>query len=245
ILATKILDGRVCLFCDGTPHVLYMPELFIENLQKSEDLYHRSLISSTLRIIRFLGFIISVFLPGLYISIVTFNPEMLPPPFLITIIASMEKTPFPEAIEILFLTLMMELLKESGTRLPRTLGSAVSIVGALVIGESAVSAGIVSSPSVIIVALSAVSGYIIPNLKEFTTIYKLLFIILCSTMGLIGFGAGIIVMLTQLSSIKSFGVPIMSFFGKNDLKDSLIRFPTKQLKYRPASIQKDNLKRMS
>jgi spore germination protein KA len=221
-----------------------MPELFIENLQRAEDYYHRAPIATFLRIIRLMGFLISVMLPGLYVAMATFNPEMLPPFFLVTIISAMERTPFPEAIEILFLVLMMELLKESGTRLPKTLGSAVSIVGALIIGEAAVNAGLVSAPSVIIVALSAVSGFIVPNLNEFTTLYKIIFILLGSIMGLIGIGTAMIIMLTQLISVRSFGVPIMSFFHRSDLKDGLLRFPTSLLRYRPASIQKDNLKRM-
>lgn len=244
IVASKIMEGRVCVICDGTPHVIYMPELFIENLQRAEDHYHRSFIASFMRFIRLIGFFISVILPGFYISIATFNPEMLPPFFLLSIITAMEKTPFPEAIEILFLVLMMELLKESGTRLPKTLGSAVSIVGALIIGEAAVNAGLVSAPSVIIVALSTVAGFIVPNLNEFITFYKILFILFGASMGLVGIGACMVIMLVQVSSIRSYGVPIMSFFHKTDLKDNIIRAPLKKLKYRPASIQKDNLRRM-
>ncbi|NLL56332.1 MAG: spore germination protein [Clostridiales bacterium] len=244
VIASKIMEGRVCLFCDGSPHALYLPELFIENLQRSEDYYHRAPIATFLRIIRFIGFLISVILPGFYVGMATFNPEMLPPSFLVTIISSMEQTPFPEAIEILFLVLMMELLKESGTRLPKALGSAVSIVGALIIGEAAVNAGIVSAPSVIIVALSAVAGFIVPNLNEFTTIYKLIFIIFASLMGIIGLAAVLVIMITQLSAMRSFDIPIMSFFHKNELKDSLLRFPTRHLRFRPASIQRENFKRI-
>ncbi|HOO22433.1 MAG TPA: spore germination protein [Clostridia bacterium] len=244
IVAAKLMEGRVCVFVDGTPHVIYIPELFIENLQKCEDMYHRSVIASVLRIIRLLGLIIAVLLPGFYISISTFNPEMLPPYFLITVITSTERTPFPEAVEILFLVLMMELLKESGTRLPKTLGSAVSIVGALIIGQAAVDAGLVGAPSVIIVALSAVASFIVPNLNEFVTVYKLIFIVLGALMGLIGLGAGLFFALAQLAAVRSFGIPILNSFNKSELSDGLIRLPMKDLKYRPEAIQKQNIKRM-
>jgi spore germination protein KA len=244
IAAAKIMEGRVCVFCDGTPHVLYVPEMFIENIQSSEDYYQRTIFASFIRIVRFIGLAISVMLPGLAISIFTFNPEMLPPTFLINLIVATEKTPFPEAIEVIFLVLMLELLKESGTRLPKTLGSAVSIVGALIIGQAAVDAGLVGAPTVIVVALTSVASYIIPNLNEFTTVYKIVFLLLSTTFGLIGIGAGIIIMLTQLSATNSFGVPIMNFFQKEDFKDSFIRYPLSELKFRPSSIQRENYRRI-
>ncbi|NCA66806.1 MAG: spore germination protein [Clostridia bacterium] len=243
IVAARILEGRVAIICDGTPHVLTIPELFIENIHSSEDYYHRTFFASFLRALRMIALFISILLPGLSVSIINFNAEMLPSTFLISLVALSEKTPFPEAVEIFFLILMLELLKESGTRLPKTIGSAVSIVGALIIGEAAVRAGLVGAPTVIIVALTAVTSFIIPSLNEFTTIYRLVFLALGASFGIIGIGAGIAFMLAQLSSINSFGVPIMSFFSKRELKDSMIRFPLKQLKYRPQNIAKNNIKR--
>jgi spore germination protein KA len=245
IVASKILEGRVAIFCDGTPHVLTIPELFIENIHTAEDYYHRTYFGNFLRILRIIALFISIFLPGVSISIINFNPEMLPATFLVSLIASTEKTPFPEALEILFLILMLELLKESGTRLPKTIGSAVSIVGALIIGEASVNAGLVSAPTVIIVALTAVSSFIIPNLNEFTTIYRLVFLFLGSTFGIIGIGSGIIFMIANLCSINSFGVPIMAFFTSDEIKDSFILFPLKSLTKRPQVIAKDNIKRAS
>lgn len=243
IVASKILEGRVAIFCDGTPHVLTIPELFIENLQTAEDYYHRVLFASFLRVLRLIGLLISVFLPGIAVAIATFNHEMIPTSFLINFIAATEDTPFSEAVEVIFLVIMLELLKESGTRLPKTIGSAVSIVGALIMGDAAVRAGIVSAPAVIVVALTAVCSFIVPNLNEFTTIYRLFFLLLGSMFGIVGIGAGMIIMLTQLSSISSFGIPILDSFSKQELKDSFVRFPLKSLKYRPKSIAQGNVKR--
>lgn len=243
VVAARILEGRVAVFCDGTPHVLTIPELFVENLQTSEDYYNRILLSATLRVLRAVGLFITILLPGLSVAIITYNQEMMPSVFLNSLIASTQKTPLPAGAEIFFLILMFELLKEAGTRLPKTIGSAITIVGALIIGDAAVNAGIVSAPAVIIVALTAVSGFIVPTLPEYIMIYRMLFLFLGGTMGLIGIGTGAVILLTQLVSTESFGVPILSSFSKNELKDIIFRFPLRSMKYRPASIAKDNVQR--
>ncbi len=242
-VAAKILEGRVAIFCDGTPHVLLIPELFIENIQKSEDSYNRILISFVMRCLRLLGFFIAVMIPGLAVAVITYNQEMMPTVFLTSLISSTEYTPMPAAAEIFLLIILFEMIKEAGTRLPKVVGSAVTIVGSLIIGDAAVNAGIVGAPMVIIVALTAITSFMLPNLNEFIIVYRFFFLFLGSTMGLIGFGGGIIIMLTQLISTKSFGIPILSSFSKNEMKDSIIRFPIKYLKYRPSSIVKNNIKR--
>lgn len=244
VAAGRILEGRVAILCDGTPHVITIPELFIENLHTSEDYYSRILQAFILRTLRLVGLFIGVMLPGLSVAIFTYNQEMLPSSFLTHLIISTQKTPFPSALEAFFLILMFELLRESGTRLPKAVGSAISIVGSLIIGEAAVSAGIVGAPMVIIIALTAVASFIVPNLTEFILIYRLLFLFLGATMGLIGIGAGIMIMLTQVISTESFGIPILSSFSKQELKDTIFRFPLKTMKFRPRSIAKDNIRRM-
>ncbi len=243
VAAARILEGRVAVFCDGTPHVLTIPELFVENLQTSEDYYNRILLATTLRILRFLGLFITIMLPGLSVAIITFSQEMMPTVFLNSLIASTQKTPLPAGAEIFLLILMFELLKEAGTRLPKTVGSAITIVGALIIGDAAVSAGIVSAPAVIIVALTAVSSFIVPTLPEFIILYRMLFLFLGGSLGLIGIGTGVVIMLTQLVSTESFGIPILSSFSKNELKDIILRFPLRSMIYRPAAIAKDNMRR--
>lgn len=243
VVAAKILEGRVAIICDGTPHVLTVPQLFIENMHTSEDFYNRTIIVSFLRFMRALSFLIAILLPGIFTAILTYNSEMLPSEFFKTIITATEKTPLPIGAEVFFLIIMFELLQESGTRLPKTVGSAISIVGGLIIGDAAVSAGIVSAPVVIVVGLTAVTSFIIPNLDEYVTIYRLLFLFLGGTMGIIGIASGVMIMMAQLISTESFGIPILSSFSKNELKDSFIRFPLRFILYRPLSIVKDNIVR--
>jgi spore germination protein KA len=176
VLAGRILEGRIGIICDGTPHVLTVPHLFIENLQTAEDYYNRTLLSSLLRAIRIFSLFMGIVVPGLYVAITNYHHEMIPVTFMTTLITATLKTPLPAGAEVLFLIIMFELLKESGTRLPRTVGSAISIVGALIIGDAAVNAGIVGAPVVIVVALTAVSSFILPTLTEFQSIYRLLFL---------------------------------------------------------------------
>jgi spore germination protein KA len=224
--------------------VLTVPALFVENIQTSEDYYNGVVLAGIQRILRILGIFISVMLPGLAVSVITYNQEMIPSVFLISLISSTQKTPLPAGAEIFFLILMFELLKEAGTRLPRTDGSAITIVGALIIGDAAVNAGIVGAPSVIIVALTAITSFIAPSLNEFTLIYRLTFLLLGGTMGLIGVGAGVVIMLTQLISTCSFGIPILSSFSRYERRDTALRFPWRTMKYRPVTIAKDNVRRM-
>jgi spore germination protein KA len=127
--------------------------------------------------------------------------------------------------------------------LPKEVGSAITIVGSLIIGDAAVNAGIVSAPSVIIVALTAVTSFIVPNLFEFTIIYRGVFWLLGSTMGIIGLGAGLVMMLTQVISQRSFGIPVLSSFSREEMKDSFVRLPFSSLTFRPRSIAKDNVRR--
>ena len=164
VVAMRILEGRIAILCDGTPHVLTIPELFIENLQTVEDYYNRPIYATFIRLLKLIALFITVVLPGLSIAILTYNEEMVPSTFLISVINSSLKTPMPLAAEVFLLTLMFELLREAGTRLPKAVGSAITIVGSLIIGEAAVSAGIVSEPMVIVVAIAAVTSFMVPNL---------------------------------------------------------------------------------
>lgn len=244
IAAARILEGRVGVLCDGTPHVLMVPELFMDNLHTSEDYYSRTLQSTIIRMIRVIGLFIGTLLPGLSVAFMTYNPETIPPVFLTQLIKSTQKTPLPAAAEAFFLILMFELLRESGTRMPKTIGSAITIVGSLIIGEAAVNASIVGAPMVIIIALTAVSSFIMANLAEFILIYRLFFLLLGATMGLIGIGTGMVIMLAQLISTESFGIPILSSFSKNEMEDSVLRFPLWSMKFRPTSIAKDNVRKI-
>lgn len=243
IVAGRILEGRVAILVDGTPHVLTAPELFIENLHTDEDYYSRPTNAAFMRVLRFMALFITILLPGLSIAILTFHHEMVPAVFLTSVIVASLKTPMPLMAEVFVLTLMFELLREAGTRMPKAVGSAITIVGSLIIGEAAVSAGIVGEPIVIVVAITAVASFMIPNLLEFIIIYRAVFWFLGGIMGLVGIGTGILIMLTHLASTDSFGIPILSSFSRQELKDSIIRARPRKMVFRPFTIAKDNVRR--
>lgn len=243
VVAMRLSEGMVAIMCDGTPHVLTVPELFISNLFQIDDYYNRTLYSSLIRVLRLIGLLTAVMLPGLAIAIFTYHQEMMPSIFLASIINASTKTPMPMAFEALILILMFELLREAGTRLPKVIGSAITIVGSLIIGDAAVSAGLVGAPMVIVVALTAVAGFIVPNLTEFIFIYRAIIWFMGTIMGLIGVASATFIMLAQLVSTRSYGIPILSSFSKNEMKDSLFRFPLWSIGYRPQSIVKNNRKR--
>ena len=246
VAAAKILEGRIAVIVDGSPHILTVPHLFVENLQTSDDYYIRRFMASALRIIRLLAFFVSIFLPAFYLILQVFNQEMVPTEFLITMSASREGVPFPAIFEMLLMLALFEFLKESGLRLPRQVGTAISIVGALIIGETAVSAGLVSTPVVIIVAATALCGFIIPAFNDVTSFYRFIMLILSALFGIFGLALGLIFMVFHLVSLESFTLPYtlpVSPFVKEGMKDFLIRFPLRKNSYIPLSeSSRDNIK---
>jgi spore germination protein KA len=162
-VAGKILEGRCAIIIDGSPIVLTVPMLFIESFQSAEDYYTRPLIASMMRLVRFIAFGISVLTPAFYVAMVTFHQELIPTKLMLTMSAAAKNVPFPASLEVLIMLLSFEIVREAGVRLPRPVGQAISIVGALIVGQAAVSAGLVGAPVVIVVALTAVSSFIVPN----------------------------------------------------------------------------------
>ncbi len=244
VVAGKLLEGRVAMFCDGTPHVLTMPKFFIEDIQASEDYYARTYYATFLRFLRVFSLLLSIVLPGLYVALQTFHQEMIPTVLLITMAGAREGVPFPAIIEAFLMTLMLELIKESGIRLPRAVGSAVSIVGALVLGQAAVEAGIVSAPMVIVVAATAIAEFAVPSLTEGIILYRLILILLGGFMGLYAMTCGLIIIIVQIISLNSFGIPYgfpLAPGNKQGLKDSIIRFPLWTLIFRPKILEKKNM----
>ncbi|MHC1684793.1 MAG: spore germination protein [Clostridiaceae bacterium] len=244
--AAKILEGRVAIFVDGTPFVLTVPMLFIEGFQNAEDYYSRVYYSSVVRCIRFLGFGISILAPAVYVVLATFHQELIPTALLFSFAASREGVPFPAGLEAGLMILTFEIIREAGVRLPRPVGQAVSIVGALVIGESAVTAGLVSGLMVIVVAITAVSSFMVPVFHEVDSILRFIFLILGGTLGIFGITIGVLAVLIHLASLRSFGAPYLSPFAPltgEDLKDTFIRAPLWKMKTRPKAIRAENVTR--
>ncbi|MCW3489297.1 spore germination protein [Dethiobacter alkaliphilus] len=219
--ASAILDGRILIMVDNTPHALIVPTTFFQFLQASEDYYERPYVGLALRILRLFVLNIALMLPALYVAIVTFHQEMLPTPLLLSILAARAGIPFPAVAEALIMEAMFEVLREAGVRLPKTVGQAVSIVGGLVIGDAAIRAGIVSPAMVIVVATTAISTFAIPAFNASITLRILRFplIVLGGIMGLYGVIFGLLIILIHLAGLQSFGVPYLSPLVHGTLPD--------------------------
>lgn len=227
-ISAKLLEGRAAIFVEGTPVVLTVPYLFIEGFQNTEDYYAKPYFASFMRWIRFLSFALSVLSPALYIAFVTFHQELIPTPLLITIAAAREGTPFPTVVEVILMIIVFEILREASVRMPRSLGQAVSIVGALVIGQAAVTAGLVGAPIVIVVALTAITTFIVPPMADAGTFLRLLLSIMAGAFGLFGVLIGLLGTLVHLASLSSFGVPYLSPVAPmkpGGMKDVFVRAP--------------------
>lgn len=245
IVSAKLLEGRIAVLTDGTPYVLTVPYLFIEAFQNSEDYYSRPYLATFTRWLRWLSFFIATFLPALYVAATTFHQELIPTTLLISIASAHDATPFPSVVEALLMQVAFEILREAGLRLPKAVGQAVSIVGALVIGDAAVSAGLVGAPMVVVVALTGIASFVIPALTDVSTIARFVLLILASFSGLYGVMLGFVGFLTHQISLRSFGVPYMSPLAPStipELKDVFIRTPWWAMAARPRLIG-DNFRR--
>lgn len=239
VIAAKLLEGRIGILTDGTPFVLTVPYLFVEAFQVSEDYYSRPYYSTIVRWIRFAAFFFSIFLPAIYVAVETFHQEMIPPALLVTMAAATEGTPFPAVVEALGMGVIFEVLREAGVRLPRPIGQAISIVGALVIGEAAVAAGLIGAPMVIVVAITAIASFVTPSLGDAAAVMRLFLVMLAGVLGQFGIMLGIAGILTHMVSLRSFGVPYLSPLAPTtvtDLKDVLIRAPWWAMFTRPRVI---------
>lgn len=241
--ASRLLEGRVAILIDGTPVVDTVPSLFMENFQSMDDYVLRFGYSSIIRWFRFAAFVASLTLPALYIAFVNFHPELLPGPLLFTIAAANEGTPFSPTGEIVILTVIFEILRQAGIRIPRPIGQAVSIVGALVIGDAMVSAGVVGAPAIIVVAITAISAFVAPKVEEASLILRYVFIALSSILGMAGIVCAAVTVFLHLASLRSFGVPYMAPLAplvEHDFKDTLVRAPWWAMLTRPKLIARGN-----
>ncbi len=249
-ITSELLEGKVAILVDGTSYVLAAPALFVEFLQASEDYYHHFIVSSIVRIIRYAALFLTLFVPAGYVALITFHQEMIPTPLLISIAAQREGVPFPAFVEAMLMEGVFEILREAGVRMPRVIGPAISIVGALVLGQAAVEAGIISAVMVIIVSITAISSFAIPNYSMSNAIrmIRFAFLILAGIFGLYGIFMGFIALLLHLCKLKSIGVPYMTPVApkaKYATKDTIIRYPLWKNRTRPAEISYSDSPRAS
>ena len=243
IVSAKLLEGRVAILVDGSPIALTLPFMVFEDLQNSNDYYTTPIYSSFLRIIRLLGLFIAVILPGLYLSLRLYHFKVLPLRFLITISNTTEGLPFTPFMEILFILILFQILYEVSLRLPQYLGLATSIVGALILGQTGVSAGLISPPGVIIIAMSIIAVYTISDQIAQITILRAVFLIIGGTVGILGIVGATLYFVHELATLNQYGTSYLAPYAPRtpaDLKDGLILKPLPKMTRRPESIRTQN-----
>lgn len=239
--AMAILEGRIVLLSDNSPVALILPTTYNTFIQTSDDYYSRWEIASFTRVLRYVASFLAMVLPGFYLAVTNFHTQILPTDLLLSLAAARQGVPFPAMVEVLIMEVAFELLREAGVRLPGANGNTIGIVGGLIIGQAAVDANIVSPIVVIVVALTALCSFAVPN-EEFATAFRILkfiFVFLCGSLGFFGFLVGLLAVLIHLSHLESFGIPYLAPFvgadlnGYQDERDTFLRLPLDFLKKRP------------
>lgn len=248
IIAAKILEGRIAVFVDGSPIVLTVPFVLFEDLQDGYDYYSGDWRVVMIRIFRLLGAMLTVILPGAYVALQSYHYHLLPLKFLITLLGATSGIPFPPAIEMLFVLTLFEILNQASIRMPRFMGISLSIVGAIVLGETAVKAGLISSPAVLVTALSAIGIFCVPDEVGTMSILRFLFLCVSAVLGLFGIIITFLLILAYLVSLENFGAPYLAPYAPRinpDLKDALLKSSITDMKKRPYSIPNKNRTRLN
>ncbi len=248
VVAARILEGRAAILVDGSPMALTVPFLFIEGFQNPDDYYARPFFTVLVRWVRLLGFFLSIYLPGIFVALEAFHPELFPTPLLVSVAAAREGLPLPITLEALLMLILFEILREAGLRMPRSLGQAVSIVGALVIGQAAVSAGLVGAPMVIVIATTAITSFLVVPYADLGAIFRLIMTIASGFLGLFGIFLVSIEILSYLTSLRSLGAPYLSPvtpLNIRGLKDTFIRAPLWAMDSRPEFLDAPDTRRQS
>ena len=206
-----LLDGRICILVNGNPYALIVPGVFLDFLSSPEDLNIKFQYANLSKIIRLIAVFLSVLLPGIYIAITNYHQDLIPTELLFTIAASRESVPFPTVVEILLMETSFELIREAGLRVPTPLGTTIGIVGALILGDAAVSASLVSPILIIIVAITGICSFSIPDFSlNFTfRILRFIYIILGYIAGFLGIGIGLFIQLAVMCNLETFGTPYL------------------------------------
>lgn len=243
VFAAKLYEGRIGILVDGTPFALVVPHLFIESFQTLDDYTQKPFYALFIRTVRLCAYLITLFLPGAYVAIASYNPEMLPSSLILNLAAAEQTAPFSLMVECLFIHFMYEILREAGIRLPRPIGHAIGVVGGLVIGDITVSAGLVGAPMVLIVALSGLCSFVVPTMYEKIVILRFMYIIAGGFFGLFGLllAAGAVVI--KMCSLSTYDIPYMapiSPFTPKALRDMLVRSDWKKMADSDVTVQSLN-----
>ena len=225
-VAAKLVEGRIGVIVDGTPFVITVPYFFIENFQMPDDYYLNRYYTNFNRILRWIAFFIASFLPGLYIAIITYHFSMIPSLFIFRLAVSRAGVPIPTFLEVLIMMFAFQFIKEAGLRLPHPIGSAMSIVSALILGDAAVGAGIASRITIIVIALSTLSYFLIPKIHGALSFWSIIIALSSTAFGLPGFFAASLIFITQICELDSVGYPFLFPMGSVEqysFKDILFR----------------------
>ncbi|MDP4105215.1 MAG: spore germination protein [Bacillota bacterium] len=244
-IAAHLTAGKIAIFVDGSPFVLSVPVVLTNFFDVSEDYFQPFLMSSFIRLVRYASFLLSLLLPAIFVTLITYHFELIPTPLLVSIASQRENVPFPAIIELMLMDLTFEILREAGTRMPRAVGQTVSIVGALVIGQAAVEAGIISNMMIIVVAITAIASFVSPiySFANSTRLLRFFLTMMGGILGLYGVLLGMCAIFAHLVSLRSFGVPYlapMAPFIVEDQKDVLIRMPLFHMKGRPKFLNTES-----
>jgi spore germination protein KA len=235
VVSAQLLDGKVAILVDGTPSALVAPVTFFEFFTSPEDYYQRADIATFIRWIRMISFVLAVFVPSIYVAATTFHQELIPTQLLISLSAQREGVPLPSLVEVLVMEVLFEIIREAGLRMPRAVGQALSIVGAIVLGQAAVEAGLTSAAIVIVVSITGIANFVVPTYSFGITqrLLRFTFVFLAGFMGLFGILCGLLFMVAHLVSLKTFGVPYLTPvvpLRLSEWKDVLIRVPRPAMK---------------
>lgn len=247
ILQAKLLEGRIGVIVDGSPIVLTLPFMFLEDMQSADDYYIVPHRASFVRALRFFSMCVGVFMPGFYVGCQVFHASFIPLQFLMTIATARAGIPFSPNLEMLFTLFIFEMLNEASVRMPKYVGMALSVVGALVLGDTAVQAGIISTPTILIMALSGIAVYTVPDERNTLSTLRLVFLVLAGSLGIVGMLSGLVIITVYLAKMNNYGVAYLAPFApysKNDLKDGIFKAPMPVENDRPKSLNTENKTRL-
>ena len=247
-VAAKLMEGRVAIVVDGSPVVLTAPYLFCEAFQVTEDYTKSPWYATFVRLLRFVSYAVALYLPALFVALFVRHKDVLPEYLISSVSEAREKLPFSLFWEVLVIFLIFEAVREVGLRMPKAVGSAVGLVGSLILGDSAIKAGITSAPILIVVALAAVCNFMIPPYMNANILYRFFMIVISGALGLFGFFVAVMLAVVMLCAKSSFGVPYLSPFAPIDpwgLRDFIYMAPLWAMKRVPISITGKEIRRAS
>ena len=243
VFSAKIAEGRVGILVDGSPIALTLPFILTEDLQSSEDYFISPFMATVYRVIRLTALFVALLLPALYVTAQIFKMQLLPLGLMLTIAGSVQGLPLSPSLEIFVVLLLLEILKEASIRMPKYVGMSLSVVGALVLGEAAVSAGFLSTPAIIVVAVSGICLYTVPNFVETGSILRWIFLLVAGSVGVFGIVLFVAFLLYYLVGADGFGVPLLAPFSPlspDNLQDSVVKYPIEELPKRPSVFRSKN-----